>query len=79
MAPKKGPHMTYTYTNMFCTAEGIRAGELADALNGDYELVFMAPYKMVPGDGGTIVAEYLVTLRAPKVSGKAGKRLEERP
>ena len=59
--------MTYKYKNMFYTTEQITDGKLADMLETGWELVAMAPYRMVAGNGGTVVAEYLVTLRMPAV------------
>jgi hypothetical protein len=57
-----------THINIFFTLESIKAGALADALNKGCELVCMVPFKMVPGDGGTVVQEYLVTLRSPNIN-----------
>ncbi len=59
--------MTYEYTNAFYTTEQITDGKLAGLLGTGWELVAMVPYRMVAGNGGTVVAEYLVTLRMPAV------------
>ena len=60
--------MSRTHVNKFYSLQMIKAGDLADALDKGYEFVCMVPFKMAPGDGGTIVEEYLVTLRSPNIN-----------
>ena len=57
----------YKHISMFFTLEMIEAKQLAAMLDDGWELVGMAPFRMVPqeGGGGTIVKEYAVTLRRP--------------
>jgi hypothetical protein len=69
-AEETGKKTGYTHRNIFFTLENIEAGALANALNKGYELVGMVPFKMVPGEGGTVVQEYLVTLRWPNINNK---------
>jgi hypothetical protein len=57
--------MSFTYINRFYSLKMIQDGALAEALNKGHELVCMVPFKMAPGEGGTVVQEYLVTLRSP--------------
>lgn len=57
--------MAYTYVNKFFTLEMIESRKLADLLESGWELVSMAPFRMVPEAGSTVVKEYLVTLRQP--------------
>ena len=66
--------MKYNHVNMFLSSEAIRNHKLSELLNENWELVAMAPYKMAPGDDGTYVQEYLITLRqAYAAVGEAGK------
>jgi len=61
--------MEYTYTNLFYTARMIEDHKLADILEDGWELVSMVPFRMQPENGGTVVQEYLVTLRQLKHPG----------
>jgi hypothetical protein len=60
--------MNYAYMNMFYTVEMIEENKLAEMLESGWEMVMMVPFRMRPEDGGTIIAEYLVTLRQPEDS-----------
>lgn len=56
---------SYTYTTMFYTIEMIDDDQLSSMLESGWEMVAMAPSRMMPDGGSTIVKEYLVTLRQP--------------
>lgn len=62
------------HVNMFFTKEMIENRKLVELLDEGWELISMAPYKMAPGEGGTYVQEYLITLRQPGVSADEAAR-----
>jgi len=57
--------MKYNHTSLILKSDAILDGELANTLEQGWELISMAPYRMVAWENGTFVEEYLITLRQP--------------